>query len=243
MIGSFSKSVRTQITTADDKRSYNRRLFTRVAHEYDSATRLMSFYRDAAWKRRLMQMLPDLAHPHCVDLACGTGDVTQLLAARFPGGRIFGTDLTPAMLQVAQRQNRHANVAYQSADMLRLPFPNASADVITGSYALRNAPILTTALTEIHRVLRPGGYAAFLDFRRPDNPRVFAAHRRVLQYWCGACSIIVHGRPEHTYIAESLRSFPSVSELARVLSDSGLPIIRRESAMFGTMDLILCRRQ
>lgn len=243
MIGNFSKSVHSQIATAEDKRRYNRGLFTRFAHEYDAATRLMSFFRDAAWKRRLVQMLPQLAAPRCIDLACGTGDVTQLLAGRFPDGLVIGADLTPAMLRVAKLRNASRSVSYQAADMSKLPFPDASADVVTGGYALRNAPVLETALAEIRRVLIPGGYAALLDFRRHDNPRIFALQRRFLQYWCGACSIVVHGRPEHTYIAESLRSFPAASQLAQILDAHGLPVIQRQTAMFGVMDLILCRRQ
>ena len=76
-------SIRSGIQTPDKKRDYNAGLFTRVAREYDGATRAMSFGRDQTWKRWLVESLPSLPSPHCVDLACGTGDVAAALAKRF----------------------------------------------------------------------------------------------------------------------------------------------------------------
>lgn len=241
MIGRFSRSVRAQIASAEQKRLYNRGLFTRVARDYDSVTRVMSLFRDSAWKRRMVAMLPNLQAPCCLDLACGTGDVTLLLGNRFPAGTVIGADLTHAMLSVATARNSRENIHFQAADMLCLPFANGSTDIVTGSYALRNAPDLSMALGEIRRVLRPGGYAAFLDFARPANPHLFEFHRRVLLYWCGAWSIAMHGCPEHTYISESLRLFPSRPALRQMLENSGLRIVQRHSPMLGIMDLILCQ--
>ena len=85
------------------KQALNQALFTEVAPRYDFITRALSLGRDASWKRRLVAGLPDRRFAFCVDLACGTGDLTRLLAARFPDGRVCGMDLTPAMLDLARR--------------------------------------------------------------------------------------------------------------------------------------------
>jgi demethylmenaquinone methyltransferase/2-methoxy-6-polyprenyl-1,4-benzoquinol methylase len=238
----MSTTLALRIETPEKKRDYNHGLFSRVADEYDIATRAMSLGQDRRWKRQLIAMLPALPAPVCVDLACGTGDVTFGLAQRYPQGRIIGVDLTAPMIEVARSRSHHRHVEFQVGDMCRLALPDASVDIVTGSYALRNAPVLEDALREIRRVLKPGGYAAFLDFAKPANRLAAAARLGLLKYWCGAVSILVHGRPEHAYIAASLRQFPHRAELRRRLEAAGLEVLQARPRMCGTMDLLLCRR-
>ena len=163
----LSRKIRAGIDTPDKKRHYNEGLFTRVATEYDGATRAMSLGRDQLWKRRLVNMLPDFSAPNCVDLACGTGDVTAALANRYAGGQILGIDLTLAMIEVARERHARPNVAFHVRDMCRTEIQAGWADVVTGSYALRNAPVLDDALVEVRRLLKPGGWAAFQVSNRP----------------------------------------------------------------------------
>lgn len=241
MIGGFLRAMRSRIGTPDGKRDYNRDLFTRVAHEYDTATRWMSLGQDQGWKRRLVADLPPLAQGVCVDLACGTGDLTIELAKKFQSLEIVGVDLTAPMIDVAKARCSLPNVRYVVGDMCHLDLPDASVDLVTGGYALRNAPVLDDALREIRRVLKPGGRAAFLDFIKPVS-RVRAGFQLgLLKYWCGAVSIVVHGRPEHTYIAESLRQFPDVEALRVKLAEHRLEVEAIEPLMLGMTGLIRLR--
>ncbi len=201
-------NIRAGIQTPDEKRAYNSGLFTRVAREYDGATRAMSLGRDQTWKRRLVAALPPLPAPRCVDLACGTGDVTLALARRFERGEIVGIDLTAAMVEVARERCPQANVKFLVKDMCRTGIEDGWADVVTGSYALRNAPVLDDALTEIRRLLKPGGWAAFLDFAKPPARWRQSLQIPLLKFWGGFWGWLLHGGPEHAYIAESLRQFP-----------------------------------
>ena len=125
-----------------------------------------------------------------------------------------------------------------SSDLL----PDRWADIVTGSYALRNAPVLTDALTEVRRVLRPGGHAAFLDFVKPAAKWRAIPQLALLKYWCGAVSIAVHGRPEHAYIAESLRQFTDRPTLHRKLAQAGLPVVASERFLCGTVEVFVVRR-
>lgn len=241
MIGAFLQSMRTRIGTADGKREYNLDLFTRVAHEYDTATRWMSLGQDQRWKRRLVEGLPPLASGRCLDLACGTGDLTIDLARKFPSLDVVGVDLTAPIIEVAKARCVQANVRYVVGDMCQLDMADASADLVTGGYALRNAPVLDDALREIRRVLRPGGRAAFLDFIKPASPVRARFQLGLLQYWCGAVSLAVHGRPEHTYIAESLRQFPDVDVLRAKFREHGLIVETIEPLMLGMTGIIRLR--
>lgn len=227
------------------KREYNEILFAEVARRYDLVTRALSLGRDQAWKRALIDSLPGAdatppgRTPVCVDLACGTGDVAFALARRYPRGTVCGVDLTPEMLAIARSRNSCPNVTLQLGDMHQLPFAADSVDIVTGSYALRNAPALTVALGEIHRVLRPGGTAAFLDFSKSPHWLLQRLTYGVLYVWGGFWGLLLHGQPAvYAYIAKSLWQFPDRAALRRELAAAGLAEVSSRRFYLGTLEMI-----
>jgi ubiquinone/menaquinone biosynthesis methyltransferase len=236
-------NIRAGIQTPDKKRDYNAGLFTRVAREYDGATRAMSLGRDQTWKRWLVESLPPLPTPRCVDLACGTGDVTAALAKRFPGGEMVGIDLTPAMVEVARERCSQANVTFRVKDMCRTGIEEGWADVVTGSYALRNAPVLDDALTEIRRILKPGGWAVFLDFAKPPAAWRQSLQIPLLKFWGGFWGMVLHGGPEHAYIAESLRQFPDRIALRERFVRHGFRLHQSRNCFGGMLEILVLVRE
>jgi len=238
-----SPSIRARIQTPDSKRNYNEGLFTRVATEYDQATRAMSFGRDRIWKRRLVGLLPELAAPNCVDLACGTGDVTFELATRYPNANVVGIDLTPAMIEVARERSRFSRVTFQAEDMCHTTVADGWADVVTGSYALRNAPVLDDAFREVRRLLKPGGCAAFLDFSKSPARWQQALQLPLLKFWGGFWGIVLHGGPEHAYIAESLRQFPDRVALREQIAQHGFRLDATRKCFGGMLEILVMTKQ
>lgn len=236
-------NIRDSIQTPDTKRDYNSGLFTRVAREYDGATRAMSLGRDQTWKRRLVDMLPALAAPHCVDLACGTGDVTAALARRYPKGEIVGIDLTPAMIAVSRERYPQPNLDFRVRDMCRTGIEDGWADIVTGSYALRNAPVLDDALVEIRRMLKPGGCAAFLDFAKPPAQWRQSLQIPLLKFWGGFWGVVLHGGPEHAYIAESLRQFPDRVALREKFARHGFKLTQSQNCFGGMLEILVLTRE
>jgi len=145
------------------------------------------------------------------------------------------------MIDVANERNRHPHVRFEVGDMCRTGFPDHWADFITGSYALRNAPTLEGALKEIRRVLKPEGAAVFLDFAKVRNPLIQRAQLAILKAWGGFWGLVCHGRPEHAYIAESLRLFPDRVELRERLKSAGFRLGRSRPFYFGALELIVLR--
>lgn len=235
-------NIREGIRTPDQKRRYNEGLFTRVATEYDQATRAMSLGRDQAWKSRLVSMLPDATKPRCVDLACGTGDVAFALAGRFPDAEILGIDLTSAMIDVAKARCERTNVSFRAADMCRTGVPEGWADFVTGSYALRNAPVLDDALREVRRILRPGGHAAFLDFSKSPVRWRQPLQFHLLKLWGGFWGCVLHGGPEHAYIAESLRQFPDRRALRTKIAEHGFRLAANRDCFGGMLEILVLER-
>lgn len=227
------------------KRTYNRNLFSIVAPKYDVVTRVLSFGNDGMWKRRLVGMLPSRVTGQAVDIACGTGDIAEAMARRYPDAQVLATDLNPDMIARAKRRLHEYGDRVQAleADMTQLPVQSGSVEVLTGGYALRNAPDLSEALAEVARVLKPGGTAAFLDFSRVPSPFGFAWRYRLLRFWGHVWGRILHGDPEvYAYIARSLRSFPPRNRFHALAASHGLRLKRSRLFFLGIMELSVFRK-
>ena len=235
--------IARQIDSPGKKRDFNQRHFRTAASRYDLATRAMSLGRDQGWKKRLVAILPDHRQPVCVDLASGTGDLIFLLAARYSRCLAVGIDLTVDMVARAKRRGPPANAHFLCQDMADAGFADGCIDIVTGSYALRNAPHLPTALAEVHRILKPGGYAAFLDFAKSSRPGRQRFQYYLLKGWCGLWGTLLHGKPAiHAYIADSLLQFPDRKAYHDILCGNGFEIIHTEIFYFGLLELVLVRK-
>ncbi len=225
------------------KREYNAKVFAAVAPRYGRITRLLSFGRDRAWKRILVDSLPAAAPLRVLDLACGTGDLARALARKYPAGQIVALDLSPEMIGRARQAGGPLRIRFALADMGRVPAPDALFDVITGGYALRNAPDLEGVLREIRRLLKPGGMGAFLDFSKSDKKARQAVQLFLLRLWGSIWGILFHRNPEvYGYIAASLRVFPDRRALVRMIERAGFRDVRCRLFFFGFTALITFRQ-
>jgi demethylmenaquinone methyltransferase/2-methoxy-6-polyprenyl-1,4-benzoquinol methylase len=218
-----------------------RAMFGTVAPRYDLITRLFSYGMDKGWKRFLVDKahLPDNAL--VLDLACGTGDFSQLVTAAVPGVRSVAADITERMLQLGRRRGLTRTVC---GDAGKLPFADHSFDCVFVGYGLRNFPDLKESVREIERVTRPGGLLVSLDFFKPRNPllrRAYLAYLYLQGAWWG---LILHGRPRvYTYIPDSLRSFVSIDEFTSLLERSGYPAVDARSYILGGIGLHWAAKQ
>ncbi len=244
MTSRFNLKPMEYIHVPTTKQTFNRNLFAEVAPKYDFITKALSLGRDIAWKRKLLAMLPRSSAPTCIDLACGTGDVTQMLAERYPDGTIIGLDLTPEMLAIADKRIDTFNVSFIEGSMAQLPCDPESMDVVTGSYALRNAPDLNQTIDEISRVLKLGGYAAFLDFSKPANKTGQMIGHGLLKFWGGLWGLLLHGNPDvYGYIADSLKLYPDRKELLSCFNERGLFVHSRQRFYGGLLEAVVFQKQ
>jgi demethylmenaquinone methyltransferase/2-methoxy-6-polyprenyl-1,4-benzoquinol methylase len=214
--------LRDRLATPEGKRRYVRSLFATIARRYDFITVALSYGRDRRWKQRLLDLAPPLAGLRALDLATGTGDIAFALSAR--GAVVVGLDVTDAMIRLAQgKATAHPHTpAFVVGDMMALPLPAASFDVVTTGYGLRNVPDIGTAIDEIGRVLKPGGHALSLDFNRPANAVVRGAYLLYLNAVGGALGWALHGDAEtYRYIPASIRTYPGAEAVARLFGARG----------------------
>jgi len=233
-------SLDSAFDTPETKRRYVRRLFATIADRYDLITRVLSFGQDRRWKARLVREAQVSASDVALDLACGTGDIAFLLKDRGVE-RVFGLDLTPAMLLIARR--KEPGIGYLAGDMTALPIRSGTADLVTAGYGLRNVPDLDLALAEIARVLRPGGRFLSLDFNRLESPAARWCYLAYLEVVGGLVGWLLHRDPDtYRYIPASIRHYPGAAGVAARLRAQGFTHVRVVPLLFGLMSLHVARR-
>ena len=230
-------SLRLTVSSPAAKAVFVRRLFSTIADRYDLITVLLSFGQDQRWKRRLIGLAGPLTCLRVVDLACGTGDIARL--ASVAGADVTGIDITARMIELARERAREAGVRrtrFLVGDMTALPLPDACADVVTTGYGLRNVPDLDRAITEIHRVLKPGGRLLSLDFNRPAVVPVRAAYHGYLTVVGSALGWILHRDPDtYRYIPESIRAYPGAPAVVERLKRAGFGEARWHRVLGGLL--------
>ena len=216
----MTDSLRAALATPDSKSRYVRRLFATIANRYDLITVVLSFGRDRAWKRRLVRYAVARPGQRALDLACGTGDIALEIARE--GAVVVGLDITPRMIQLARAKRPAGETHFLVGDMMSLPFPDRSFDLVTAGYGIRNVPSIGPAIAEIHRVLRPGGRVVSLDFNRPANRIVRTVYLGYLTVVGSALGLLLHGDPDtYRYIPESIRPYPGAEGVARLMRAAG----------------------
>jgi len=210
-------------------------MFDIIASRYDQFTRLFSFGLDRRWKAQLLaELWPFVgAETRALDLACGTGDLAFALAAK--GARVTGIDASPRMIDAAKERAVSApSVDFVVGDMTALDVPDASVDIVTAGYALRNVPDYHAALREIARVLRPGGRLLTLDFYRPES---MLWRRAFIAYLSAAGNIVGwlwHREPVvYGYIAHSVDHYISATDFNNALIQTGFTVERSHRQLLG----------
>jgi demethylmenaquinone methyltransferase/2-methoxy-6-polyprenyl-1,4-benzoquinol methylase len=181
-----------------------------------------------------------------LDLATGTGDIAFALAAR--GADVVGLDITQRMIELAMAKRStkardEPRAVFLVGDMLALPFPDASFDVVTTGYGLRNVPDLNVAIDEIRRVLRPGGQILSLDFNRPGNAIVRGIYLAYLKVTGGLLGWVLHGDPDtYRYIPASIRRYPGAEGVAALMRSRGFAHVRYDRVLGGLMAIHQARK-
>ena len=213
-----------------------RAMFARIAHRYDLANHLLSAGMDWFWRRRVARIVRDWEPRNILDLATGSGDLAFALQAACPGAEVVGADFCDEMLREANRKGLEKTVL---ADALRMPFSDNCFDAVTVAFGLRNMESWPGALTEIVRVLRPGGRMLVLDFAIPRAPLrwLYLPYlERILPMLAGW---LTGDRTAYKYLGESIARFPSGEAMCALLREGGFVGTRAERWSGGIVAICL----
>jgi demethylmenaquinone methyltransferase / 2-methoxy-6-polyprenyl-1,4-benzoquinol methylase len=209
----------------DEKARKVAEVFDSVASRYDLMNDLMSAGLHRLWKRFAVEQSLTRPGERVLDVAGGTGDLTRLFAQRVgPRGSVVLTDINGPMLRRGRDRliDEGLVVPAIQCDAEKLPFPDAPFDCVCVAFGLRNMTHKDAAITEMQRVLRPGGRLLVLEFSRVWQPLAPLYDSYSFQVLPRLGKLITNDADSYRYLAESIRMHPDQETLKQMMLDAGL---------------------
>ena len=233
--------------TDQTKKEEVREMFDNIAPKYDLLNHTLSMSIDRVWRRRVVGEVRRAKPGRILDVATGTGDLAIAMARRIRDVQVLGVDLSEQMLAVARRKiearGLDGRIVLDRGDAERLAVADASVDVATVAFGVRNFGDLGAGLRELARTIKPGGKVVILEFSRPRN-RVFRAlyefySYKILPRIGGLGS---RDKRAYEYLPASVGEFPAPEEFMAMMARAGFRNCRARSQSFGIAQIYIGER-
>ncbi len=213
-------------------------VFTNVASKYDVMNDAMSMGIHRIWKDAMMDWLAPRPGQRLLDVAGGTGDIAFRFLKRAGHGHATVLDMTESMLIAGEKRAEASQMAdslsWVVGDAMALPFADSSFDVYTISFGIRNVTRISDALSEAHRVLRPGGRLMVLEFSQMPNPMMQKAYDLYsFNVIPRLGKLIANDRDSYQYLVESIRKFPDQESFAGMIRAAGFEQVKYRNLSMG----------
>ncbi len=214
-------------SNTDSKKNQVENMFNNIAHSYDRLNHLLSFGVDRKWRKSALDYLQKQCNPSIIlDVATGTGDFAILANKKLNPQKIVGIDISEKMLELARTKVASANLSdiihFRQEDCKNLSFNDNHFDAIITSFALRNFEDLDVCLSEMYRVLRPGGIIVAIDLCSPLRPpmrQLFWCYKKILMPTIG--HTISHDKKAYSYLPDTMDAVPQGKEMMDIFSKAG----------------------
>ncbi len=200
-------------------------MFDNISKRYDFLNHFLSLGIDKLWRRKAVRQLKDLRPKRILDLATGTGDFA-IAALKLNPDEVVGVDISQGMLdmgiQKMKKRGHDKIVKMQLADSEKLPFEDASFDALTVGFGVRNYENLEKGLSDMLRILRPGGKAVILEFSKPKKfpiKQVFGFYSKRVIPFLG--KLISKDKRAYAYLPESVEAFPEGKDFETIMTKLG----------------------
>ena len=209
--------------------------FKKIAPRYVLTNHVLSLGIDVWWRKvtaeRVVRRVPKIV----LDLATGSGDLAAAIQRSLPEAVVVGADFSQAMLEEARRRGLKRLMV---ADAMNLPVADASVDVVTVAFGLRNMSSWAGALREMSRVLRPGGALFVLDFSLPSSALVRSTHLLYLRHVMPRVAGLITGeRDAYEYLCSSIEKFPHGEQMCALMRANGFKTATARPLTFGAASL------
>jgi demethylmenaquinone methyltransferase/2-methoxy-6-polyprenyl-1,4-benzoquinol methylase len=213
------------------------RMFDSISNKYDFLNHFLSLGIDKGWRRKAINLLKPIQPKHILDVATGTGDFAIMALSLNPDS-IIGIDISEGMLDIGrkkiQRKRIADKIALQSGDSENIPFEENKFDAVTVAFGVRNFENLKKGLTEIFRVIKPGGMVVVLEF---SKPRKFPFKQLYNFYFKNVLPkigrMVSKDKAAYTYLPASVEAFPDGEEFLTILTSIGFKNTACKNLTFG----------
>ena len=201
-------------------------MFNKIARRYDFLNRFLSGGADRRWRKMAIRELESL-HPNSIlDVATGTADLAVMMARVLRPEKITGIDISDGMLELGKlkiaKLGLNRLITLQEGDSEAINFPGASFEAVTVAFGVRNFQNLEKGLSEMFRVLKPGGKIMILEFSRPRKGPFLPLYKIYLRYLAPRIGKIVSGNLDaYQYLNDSVNAFPEGDVFAAILEKTG----------------------
>ncbi len=217
-------------------------MFDSIAGDYDSLNHILSLDIDKIWRKRALKRIVDAPAPvQVLDLACGTGDFSIAIAkalSRSTGGRVTGVDLSEGMLAVMREKVRKAGlngmISIEEGDGEALRFPDNTFDRVTIAFGIRNFEDRPKGLSEMLRVLKPGGRLVILELSRPKNPVIRWFYDLYFLHILPKIGGKISGdKAAYAYLPASVAAFPGKKAFTATMRSAGFRSVTHKALTLG----------
>jgi demethylmenaquinone methyltransferase/2-methoxy-6-polyprenyl-1,4-benzoquinol methylase len=227
--------------SALDKKHQVTAMFNNIAWRYDFLNHFLSLGIDKYWRRKAIGLLRNEQPKIILDIATGTADLA-IEAMKLDPEKIFGIDLSPDMIRIGKeklrKKNLHNKVELFEADSENLFFEDNKFDAVTVAFGVRNFENLQKGLSEMNRVLKPGGRVVILEFSKPGNRFIKSLYQFYSTRICPFIGkAISKDGAAYSYLHESIEVFPDGENFLNIISDTGFKDVRWNPLTFGVVSI------
>ena len=221
----MKQTVKPYKNSSLSKKEQVAEMFDNIAENYDFLNHFLSMGVDIYWRKRLVKRLKKQAPKHILDVATGTGDLAIEMLKSNPE-KVIGIDLSKGMLEIGRKKMKAKGlediITLQQADSENLPFDDASFDAVSVSFGVRNFENLEKGLSEMCRVLHPGGKLYILEFSQPTIfpfKQIYQFYFKYILPLLG--KMVSKDNAAYTYLPESVNAFPYGKKLNQIIENCG----------------------
>ncbi|CAL2076208.1 bifunctional demethylmenaquinone methyltransferase/2-methoxy-6-polyprenyl-1,4-benzoquinol methylase UbiE [Tenacibaculum dicentrarchi] len=237
----MSKTIKPYKDSDLGKKEQVAKMFDNISEDYDGLNRVISLGIDVSWRKKVVKLIGENNPKQILDIATGTGDLALMMADLNPD-KIVGLDISAGMLEVGKQKIAKANLTHKIemivGDSEKMPFENNTFDAITVSFGVRNFENLNKGLTEIYRILKPGGKFVVLETSNPTKfpfKQGYQFHTNILLPIIG--KLFSKDKVAYSYLSESANSFPFGEAFNNILQKNGFKNVNNLPVTFGVASI------
>lgn len=222
-------------------------MFNDIAYRYDFLNHFMSMGIDIQWRKKALRILKDLQPKRMLDVATGTGDFAIMAHKMLQPNSITGIDISEGMLKHGREKISKLGlgdkITLELGDSETISFPDQTFDAITVAFGVRNFENLEKGLSEMLRVLKPGGKLVILEFSNPTTFPIKQFYNLYFRYITPLLGKwIARSKAAYSYLPESVKAFPQGQVMCNILTNTGFQAVTCKKLTFGISSIYCASR-